>query len=453
VITTKGWPLRARLPLMAGGSMALMCLLAGLLVIMGIRGEAADQQRAQTFETALSVTRHLQREDPPRVLPAQPDGTAIQVVDPSGRVISATGQLAGKPPMADFRPTGASAVAHRELCPPRGMDACMDVVGFQVYTPSGERTVYAANRTVPWYVSGALVAFLVALSLLLILLVMAVTSRTINRTLAPVEAIRAELAEITASDAGRRVPVPESRDEIRLLAQTVNATLQRLDAALVQMRRFTADASHDLRTPIAAARARVEEALLYPDETDWPAMATDVLESLNRLQAIVTDLLELAALDSKPEHVGEEVNLTGLIASEIARQPRRVPVHTDLAPEVMVRGDPLRLTRLLVNLLDNAERHANSEIRVTLRAENGTAVMEVLDDGAGIPPEHRETVFQRFARLDAARNRDAGGTGLGLPIARQTAAAHGGTLAAEDSPQGARLVLRLPLLATHDRPR
>ena len=111
---------------------------------------------------------------------------------------------------------------------------------------------------------------------------------------------------------------------------------------------------------------------------------------------------------------------------------------------MVVIGDLQRLTRVLTNLLDNAERHAKSTITVTVRREPDAAVLEVLDDGAGIPPEHREAVFQRFTRLDTARSRDAGGTGLGLAIARQIAEAHGGTLTIEDSLSGARFVLRLP---------
>ncbi|MFG1619330.1 sensor histidine kinase [Nonomuraea wenchangensis] len=111
----------------------------------------------------------------------------------------------------------------------------------------------------------------------------------------------------------------------------------------------------------------------------------------------------------------------------------------------VVSGDPLQLVRLLTNLLDNAERHAERQILVTVRQQDGEAVLEVLDDGAGIAPEHREMVFQRFTRLDASRSRDAGGTGLGLPIAREIAHTHGGSLTIEDSDVGARFVLRLPV--------
>ncbi|MFC7583291.1 sensor histidine kinase [Nonomuraea antimicrobica] len=111
---------------------------------------------------------------------------------------------------------------------------------------------------------------------------------------------------------------------------------------------------------------------------------------------------------------------------------------------MVVSGDRLRLARLLTNLLDNAERHAENTIAVTVRRDHD-AVLEVLDDGAGIAPAYREAVFRRFTRLDAARNRDAGGTGLGLSIAREIAAFHQGTLRIEDSKTGARFVLRMPV--------
>ncbi|WP_267898973.1 sensor histidine kinase [Thermomonospora amylolytica] len=441
----KAWPLRARMTLLTCSAMAATCLAAGILVIGGIRNEVISYERHRTEEVAHSVLHQLERGRLRQPLDA-PHGILVQVVDARGRVVASVPELAGRPPMAAFQPTEDTSMQARTLCPPRGVDRCMDVLALRVYDqPGGDWTIYAADDAVPWYTSGVLVAFLIALSLTLLLLTAIGTARTVDRTLAPVEAIRAELAEITASDTGRRVPVPKTRDEIRLLAETVNATLARLDASLTQMRRFTSDASHDLRTPIAAARAQVEEALLYPEETDWPVMAIEVLHSLDRLQAIVTDLLELAALDAGAKQPIETVDLAALVTNELDRRPRRVPVTTSLASGVTVLGEPLRLSRLLTNLLDNAERHAVSEVRVTVRTEDRTAVLEVLDDGSGIPPEHRELVFQRFTRLDTARNRDSGGTGLGLPIARQTAQAHGGTLDVEDSPKGARLVLRLPL--------
>jgi signal transduction histidine kinase len=137
-----------------------------------------------------------------------------------------------------------------------------------------------------------------------------------------------------------------------------------------------------------------------------------------------------------------------MVGAELDRRPRRVRIGKDLHKGVVTNCDRLRITRLLTNLLDNAERHATAQMTVIVRNDGSTAVLEVIDDGAGIAAEHREVVFERFTRLDAARHRDTGGTGLGLAIARQIAEAHGGTLTIEDSQRGARFVLRLPLSRT-----
>ena len=421
-------------------TLANVCVCALVIVTWGGREE--DFARDRVAEASRQVVSLIERGRLPSVLPSD-EAMAIQVLDPSGRVVAATRQLVGEPPIASFGPVGNAVRADRTLCPPRGLTGCMIVVSVQVFRPDGTRVVYTAGPTVPWYVSSELLTFLVAQSLLLILLTAIVTSRAVARTLAPVEAIQSELAEMTATDLSHRVPVPKNQDEIRLLADTVNATLDRLEAAYEQQRRFTSDASHDLRSPITAMRTQLEEALLYPQDTDWPAMTKAVLASVERLQALVADLLDAAMLDAHVPLAAASCDLAELVNAELDRRPRKVEVIRDLQEGVFAVCDPVRLTRLLTNLLDNAERHANSEIRVVVRAEEYMAVMEVLDDGAGIARDQRDVVFQRFTRLDASRNRDAGGTGLGLPIARQIAEAHHGTLTIEDSSRGARFVLRL----------
>ncbi|GIH90636.1 sensor histidine kinase [Planobispora siamensis] len=298
---------------------------------------------------------------------------------------------------------------------------------------------------VPWYVHPGLFGFFAGTCVLTAALAGAGAYRTVTGALIPVNSITSELAEITATDIGRRVPVPRARDEIRELAETINQTLNRLEEAVEKQRRFAADASHDLRSPLTAMRTQVEEALHYPEGVDWEAKAHAMLASLDRLQAIVADLLMLARLDAGTPAAKELIDLGELARGELDRRGRRVKVVREVEPDVLVVGDPLRLARLLTNLVDNAERHAVSAVTVSVREHDGTAVLEVLDDGAGIDPAQREAVFRRFVRLDAARARDAGGTGLGLPIAREIAEAHGGSLVVEDSPRGARFVLRLPV--------
>ncbi|GGK61420.1 two-component sensor histidine kinase [Planomonospora parontospora subsp. parontospora] len=274
----------------------------------------------------------------------------------------------------------------------------------------------------------------------LLLLVAALTWLAVGRALAPVSAIRAELADITASDLHRRVPVPRSRDEIARLAETTNRTLDRLELAVGRHRRFVADAAHELRSPLAVLRARLE---LAPPQS----LTAEALADVARIQALTSDLLLLARLDADEPVRHDEVDLGQVAAEEGTRvRPRpEVRVALEIAADVLVRGSAEQLRRLVANLVDNAVRHAESAVTVRLAAEGDEAVLEVRDDGPGIPAEHHEAVFDRFTRLDEARDRDAGGAGLGLAIARDVAVRHGGGLAVASGPPGACLRARLPL--------
>jgi signal transduction histidine kinase len=440
--------LRVRITLAASAFAALICISVGVVVVVAMRGREAGYDREELTERVLIL---VDRDALPSVL-AQREDEVIQILDSHRRVVAATSQVAGKPPIASFQPTSGEVRAERTLCPPAGLKGCMTVAAFKLYHPGGERLVYTATPVVPWYVNPALVIFLSAMALLMIAMMAFGTSRAVGKTLAPVDAIRTKLAEITATDLDRRVPVPKNKDEIRLLAETVNDSLDRLECAYEKMQRFTSDVSHDLRSPITAMRAQLEEALMYPDDADWPRTANWVLGGLERLQALVTDLLVLARLDARAPLTRAPADLAQLVETELDRRPRGVEVVRDLRKGVFTRCDRLRIARLVTNLLDNAERHANSRIMVTVRPDGSMAVLRVIDDGAGIAIELREVVFERFTRLDASRILDPEGTGLGLAIARQIAEAHGGTLTIEDSSQGAHFVLRLTLCTPPSRP-
>jgi signal transduction histidine kinase len=320
----------------------------------------------------------------------------------------------------------------------------MTVTAYKVYQPEGVWPLYVAVPVVPWYGRTTDLLLAAGASLLVTTTMIAWSFRDLTKAMAPVNAISAELGEITATDLERRVPVPSKYQEIRFLAETVNNTLNRLESAYIRLRRFTADASHELRTPITAMRAHLEEALLHPQNTDWPKMTHAVLAGVDLLQATTADLLTLAKLDARTPLRRDPTDLRQLVDAELNRRTCRKKLIKDLPESVHIDCDRRQIARLLNNLVDNAERHATSKITVSVRAEAASATMEVLDDGPGIATECRETVFDRFTRLDTARNREAGGTGLGLAIAREIAEAHEGTLTIEDSEQGARFVLRLP---------
>jgi signal transduction histidine kinase len=286
----------------------------------------------------------------------------------------------------------------------------------------------------------------------LLALVAVLTWTALGRALRPVAAIRAKVADITAHDLHQRVPEPDSRDEIAALARTVNATLDRLQTAVEAHRQFVADAAHELRSPLTILRTRLE--LAGPEAG---ALATESLTDVARLQSLTTDLLLLARLDAGEPQPDEQVDLAQVAADEAVRtRPRGdVRVNLDLAQDLLVLGSAERLRRLVANLLDNAVRHAAAAVDVRLSARPGRAVLEVIDDGPGIPAEHRDTVFDRFTRLDHARTRDTGGCGLGLAIARDIATAHAGTLVVappQVPARGACLQLVLPRAACPGSP-
>ncbi|MEU1464431.1 HAMP domain-containing sensor histidine kinase [Streptomyces sp. NPDC005727] len=272
-----------------------------------------------------------------------------------------------------------------------------------------------------------------------------------RRALAPVEGIRREMAAITASeDLSRRVPEPASHDEVAHLARTTNETLTALEAAVDRQRRFVADASHELRSPIASLRTQLEVGSAHPQLLDVPGAVKDT----ERLQDLAADLLLLARLDAGERPGQAPVDLGELVREEVGRRPAdRTPISVDAGEQHHVAGSRGQLNRVIGNLLDNAQRHARTEVVVRVQGQGDRIVLTVADDGGGVPAAERGRIFERFVRLDDARARDDGGAGLGLPIARDVARRHGGTLTAGEAPSGGALFeLRLPAATAPRRP-
>ncbi|MEU8385789.1 HAMP domain-containing sensor histidine kinase [Streptosporangium sp. NPDC048865] len=295
----------------------------------------------------------------------------------------------------------------------------------------------------------AVLAELIGGSLLSIAATAFGTYRMMGRTLEPVRAISGKLATIRPSNLSERVPLPDHDDEFGQLARSTNQTLERAQAAIQQQLRFASDASHDLRHPLTAMRTEIEEALMEPRETDWAETGGKLLEAVERLQDLVANLLELSRLDAGVIGQHDLLNLAVLVDGELDHRRRDRPqggvrVVRRFSSGVMVHGERVGLERLLHNLLDNAERHARAAVTVTVEHRGDAAVLEICDDGNGVPPGQRELVFRRFTRLGDARAKDSGGSGLGLAIARQITETHGGTLTIEDSSCGARFVARFP---------
>jgi len=438
---------RVRTTLAATAIVAVALGVAAAALVGVLRASLNESAEAEATRRAFVVADQLTTTAVPR----------LEIVDPDVRVVPATPTLPADEvdqtvPGELVSPAEPASPALPASDPATTLERWPSSVGFATaaapaVTPGGPVTVQARASLQP---AAAALDSLRALLLpgipALLLLVAGLTWLAVGRALAPVTAIRRELADITANDLHRRVPVPRGGDEIAALAATTNDTLDRLESAVERHRRFVADAAHELRSPLAILRTRMELAPAQP-------LTAEALTDLDRIQRLAADLLVLAGLDAGEAPARAEVDLGQVVAEEAVRIRARpeVTVRPEVDAGIVVAGSREQLRRLVANLVDNAVRHAERhvEVRLTRGVEGGDgagrAVLDVLDDGPGIPLDQREAVFDRFTRLDAARDRDAGGAGLGLAIARDIAMRHGGSLAVAGGPPGGHLLAELPL--------
>jgi heavy metal sensor kinase len=277
-----------------------------------------------------------------------------------------------------------------------------------------------------------------------------------RRALAPVDRLTSTARAITAAEFGRRLEVPHTGDELQRLSETLNSMLLRLETAFRETSRFTADASHELRTPISVIRTAAEIALRRDRTTDEYRKALGgILGEAERTSALLQDLLTLARADAGVAGLQRsEIDLCqvledvrGSIGSVCDREGLEFRIDQPGGP-VSISGDRAALGRLVVILADNAVKYTAPPGRVdlALNASDGAARIVVSDSGIGIGPEDLPHVFDRFYRADRARSRDSGGVGLGLSIAKWIVEQHRGSIEIESAPgKGCRVEVRLPL--------
>ncbi|TNC27053.1 HAMP domain-containing histidine kinase [Amycolatopsis alkalitolerans] len=442
--------------------MAASLLLAGIVVVL-LLGWSLDKA---TTENARSAGRQVIKEiakEGARDLTASDvastgdSASVIQILGPAGGPIASDPAIAGRPPLTTARPAPGHETVETIAMPVNGTDDDYRLVSTGVAGPGGPYTVISARSLAPVSEASERLTLLLALAAIPLLAIAALAVyRAVGSALLPVERMRRTVAEISTRDLGHRVGLPPGHDELHNLATTLNSMLDRLASAQGAQRRFVADASHELRSPLNTITTALEVSEHHPGAMSTAELLGVVSRETARLRELVDDLLLLARTDDtsdNPPHA--EVDLDDLARSEAERaRATQLQVEIDTWP-AKVSGNPAQLRRAIRNLVDNAREHAKERVLVRTGTAGGIAFVEVADDGPGVPAADRERIFERFVRRDDARHHGpgtGGSAGLGLAIVAGIAARHGGTAecagAGDPGYPGAHFRIRLPLKDT-----
>lgn len=418
-----------------------LAVAGGLLLAVMIHSLLSNVDEAaagKVGETAAALQTDTPAELDPALLATNDHISVVQVVDATGNVRA---RSAGAPATELLAVDDIGTGLRRGI-----QDGRTDDIRFSarvVHTATGMYTVVVGGGSEAVETTATSVALFLAVAAPLVSGVAALASfRLVRRSLSSVGAIRRQVAQISASELTERVPIPETRDEVAALAETMNAMLARIEAGHRAQRQFVGDASHELRSPLATIISTLEVVDAHPELLSSQLAADTLLPEAHRMRNLIDDLLLLARADETGLSVGAEpVVLQDILAGEADRLRRTTALTVDLAAEpAIVLGAHRTLVRAVRNLADNAARHARTCVELTVHIDGDAVVLGVADDGAGIPAADRDRVFDRFVRLDGDRSRKAGGSGLGLAIVAEIVAAHGGTISITDRPAGGTVV-------------
>ncbi len=451
-----GLSLRARLMLVGVAGVAV-ALAVGGLVLYRVLVYAVDRTLdTEALASAHEVATLVDADRLPSTLPVS-GAQLIQVVDVEGRVVA--GSVNADRLIPVLRPAELSGALAGEAVLVNGSRAGLvgplRVRAVAAGPASARSSVIVALQVGDVLTSRAALRHSLLVTIPLLVLALAVIAWwVIGWTLRPVEALRLGAERISGRDRQERLAVPRAADEIRALAVTLNSMLDRLSAARSRQQSFVADAAHELRSPLTSIRTQLEVADHLGEGGELPA---DLMADVVRLSALIEDLLLLARADADRRGPANPImfDVADLVfdvasSSSAARVPVVVVVVSPGPAEALVLADRDEVRRALANLVDNAVRHAATQVGLEVATAGSEAVIGVVDDGPGIDPADRERVFDRFTRLDEARDRDAGGSGLGLAIVRELVARAGGSVRLDavdptaDHP-GLRAEITLPL--------
>ena len=451
--------LRPRLLVLGVAGVAVALLLGGLLLYAVMTAALNRAVEREARVTAQEVAALVDAGRLPDVVPVT-GAQVVQVLDDQYRVVAGSASADRLTPLVSADELGRLAGDGSITVPGSrtGLSGELQVAAVEAGPATGRLTVVAALPTADLETSQQVLGRLLLVFFPLFLAALAVVAwRVIGSALRPVEELRHGAEQIGGGSSAERLPVPPTRDEVAALATTLNGMLDRLAGAQAKQQAFVADAAHELRSPLASMRTQLEVAARLGDGGDLPA---GVLPEVERLSALVEDLLVLArAGDDTSTRPAEDIDALDLL-EHVARRyaAARVPVCVDVPAHrpgyvpPAVRAPRGEVVRAVGNLVDNAVRHAATGVSLAARTRGALVELTVTDDGHGIPEQERERVFDRFARLDEARDRDSGGSGLGLAITRELVRRSGGTVRLEDAAPGVRAVVSLPRAAPGDAP-
>ncbi len=468
------WPLRWRLAAVSAGLTLVILMLFGAVVggvaTQRIRDDFNSEVRAEAQSLAGEFQIEYSLLGSPRVrgprLPIVfPDDASARVLDVNGDVLTGDGGRLATPGSSSLGPPwseiGLSGHGDIRVATEPIVDETGRTIGYVQYGRSDEHVDATVERLWLFIVAGVLLGTLLA-----IFAGLAIAGRAMR----PIASLTATAREIAATrDPSRQMPEPVVEDEVGELALTLEEMLRSLDAAraeregaMQKQREFVADASHELRTPLTSVLANLEllqASLGDPGQAEDREVVDSALRSSRRMSRLVGDLLLLARADAGRLDKHRRCDLAevaGDAAAEASVLMGERQLSVDNDRPLRVEGSADELHRLVLNLLDNAARHTppRSQIELRLREQDGTAVVEVGDDGPGIPAAMREQIFDRFVRGEGPSDTAGGtGTGLGLAIVSAVASSHGGTVEAAESPAGGALFrVRIPLAGSDPVP-
>ncbi|WP_332888582.1 sensor histidine kinase [Actinophytocola xanthii] len=410
---------------------ATAATLAGLLVLAAQTSQligpllvsSADAQLESILDEAVDSVREGAAPSADAV------GVRARVLDTAGAPVDGQPRIPLTP--EELRSLKAGTPVLRSVDPP------LRWVGTVTSDPAGRQRLVIVGTTL----TGYFVAQDRALNWLLVaaLIGSAVTGTAtwfaVLSSLRPVERLRGAATRLPP---GHRLPLPSAHDELRSLAAALNGLLARRDEATERLRRFTGDAAHELRSPVTSIRVQAEVAVVNPDPDLAHEVLADVVHESERLSALVEGLLTLARSDAGEIPAAQPVDVCAAARAAVARAAPGGPVVTASTPTTAcwVSAAPAEVDLVLDNLLRNAVRHGRAMVAVSVLPRAGAVWLVVDDDGAGVPEEHRQRVFDRFYRVQDHRSRDSGGVGLGLALVAEVVRRRGGTVSVAESPEG-----------------